>query len=249
MEADPVAAHRPERCEQLREDTDRDLILSAEQAVAYGVADARARQPEAGHRGRLYARARDTPTDRIIASLSAHHDSARALAAGLTDEQLKARAGRRSGPSPRCLSHLGQRRRDQPPASSAASAGEPAPRGRQPGHLGPLGRARPAGAGRRVRRARRGVIVELVEALTAEQRDTLRVDLGFLPEPVPLVDARRDASQRGRPPRLGRPGRVDPAATVGAEGGRAAARAARRRAGLPAGLHRQARRRSSRPRS
>ena len=35
-----LSLHTGQTVERLREDTDRDLILSAEQAVAYGVADA-----------------------------------------------------------------------------------------------------------------------------------------------------------------------------------------------------------------
>ena len=47
--------------ERLRDDTDRDLILSAQQAVDVRARGHRARQPEGGCRSRRYARARADP--------------------------------------------------------------------------------------------------------------------------------------------------------------------------------------------
>jgi hypothetical protein len=62
-----------------------------------------------------------------------------------------------------------------------------------------------------------GLWIETVEALTAEQRASLTVDLGFLPEPVPLVVALgmrlNELANHGWDVRVG----LDPTAEVTAE--------------------------------
>ncbi|MFD4676450.1 maleylpyruvate isomerase family mycothiol-dependent enzyme [Lentzea sp. NPDC058450] len=125
--------------------------------------------------------------DRTIAALRSEHDSLAALVRDLADEQLAAASGASEWTVAQALSHLG----------SGAEIG-----------LAPIARA----AGENVEAEENQTIwarwdasaprtqaegflehntrwIETVEALTPEQRSELLVDLGFLPEPVPLLTA------------------------------------------------------------
>ncbi|MET9224586.1 maleylpyruvate isomerase family mycothiol-dependent enzyme [Lentzea sp. NPDC003310] len=125
--------------------------------------------------------------DRTITALRTEHDELAGLVRTLTDEQLASTSGASEWTVAQALSHLG----------SGAEIG-----------LAPIARA----TGETVEaeenqaiwarwdasepRAQAQGFLEhnarwlgLVEALTPEQRSTLTVDLGFLPEPVPLLTA------------------------------------------------------------
>jgi uncharacterized protein (TIGR03083 family) len=125
--------------------------------------------------------------DRTITALRSEHDTLAALVRTLTDEQLAATSGAAEWTVAQALSHLGSGA-EIGRAPIARAAGETvaaednqtiwarwdasAPRAQAEGFLEHNGRW-----------------LELVEALTPEQRSSLKVDLGFLPEPVPLLTA------------------------------------------------------------
>ncbi|MGV9360724.1 maleylpyruvate isomerase family mycothiol-dependent enzyme [Amycolatopsis sp. NPDC003731] len=125
--------------------------------------------------------------DRTIAALRSEHDTLADLVRGLTDEQLAAPSGAAEWTVAQVLSHLGSGA-EIGRAPLARAAGETvaaeenqaiwarwdasAPRAQAEGFLEHNARW-----------------LETVEALTPEQRSSLTVDLGFLPEPVPLVTA------------------------------------------------------------
>ena len=125
--------------------------------------------------------------DRTITALRSEHDTLADLVRGLTDDQLAAPSGAADWTVAQALSHLGSGA-EIGRAPIARAAGETvaaednqtiwarwdasAPRAQAEGFLEHNGRW-----------------LETVEALTPEQRSSLTVDLGFLPEPVPLVTA------------------------------------------------------------
>jgi uncharacterized protein (TIGR03083 family) len=125
--------------------------------------------------------------DRTIAALRAEHDVLAGLVRTLTDDQLATTSGAADWTVAQALSHLGSGAEigRAPIARATGETVEPednqtiwarwdasAPRAQAEGFLEHNGRW-----------------LELVEALTPEQRSSLTVDLGFLPEPVPLVTA------------------------------------------------------------
>jgi uncharacterized protein (TIGR03083 family) len=125
--------------------------------------------------------------DRTITALRAEHDVLAGLVSTLTDDQLAATSGAEEWTVAQALSHLGSGA-EIGYAPIATAAGEDvvaeenqtiwarwdssAPRAQAEGFLEHNGRW-----------------LDMVEALTPEQRSSLVVDLGFLPEPVPLVTA------------------------------------------------------------
>jgi uncharacterized protein (TIGR03083 family) len=125
--------------------------------------------------------------DRTITALRSEHDALAGLVRGLTDDQLAATSGAAEWTVAQALSHLGSGA-EIGRAPIARAAGEivaaednqtiwarwdaSAPRAQAEGFLEHNGRW-----------------LETVEALTPEQRSALTVDLGFLPEPVPLLTA------------------------------------------------------------
>jgi uncharacterized protein (TIGR03083 family) len=125
--------------------------------------------------------------DRTIAALRAEHDVLAGLARTLTDDQLAARSGATEWTVAQVLSHLGSGAEigRTPIARAAGETVEvednqtiwarwdaSAPRAQAEGFLEYNSRW-----------------LDMVEALTPEQRTSLTVDLGFLPEPVPLLTA------------------------------------------------------------
>ncbi|MGK3208511.1 maleylpyruvate isomerase family mycothiol-dependent enzyme [Amycolatopsis sp. MEPSY49] len=125
--------------------------------------------------------------DRTITALRAEHDVLAALVRTLTDEQLAARSGASEWTVAQALSHLG----------SGAEIGR-APIARAAGETVEAEDNQTIWArwdGSTPRAQAEGFLehnarwLDLVEALTPEQRTSLTVDLGFLPEPVPLVTA------------------------------------------------------------
>lgn len=125
--------------------------------------------------------------DRTITALRAEHDALDGLVRTLTDDQLALTGGAAEWTVAQTLSHLGSGA-EIGRAPIARAAGETvtaednqtiwarwdssAPRAQAEGFLEHDGRW-----------------LAMVEAFTPEQRSSLTVDLGFLPEPVPLVTA------------------------------------------------------------
>lgn len=125
--------------------------------------------------------------DRTITALRSEHDLLADLVRALTDEQLATTSGAAEWTVAQVLSHLGSGA-EIGRAPIVRAAGETvtaednqtiwarwdasAPRAQAEGFLEHNGRW-----------------LDTVEALTPEQRSSLTVDLGFLPEPVPLVTA------------------------------------------------------------
>ena len=125
--------------------------------------------------------------DRTITALRSEHDMLAGLVRSFTDDQLATSSGAAEWTVAQVLSHLGSGA-EIGRAPIARAAGETvaaednqtiwarwdssSPRAQAEGFLEHDGRW-----------------LELVEALTPEQRSSLIVDLGFLPEPVPLVTA------------------------------------------------------------
>jgi uncharacterized protein (TIGR03083 family) len=123
--------------------------------------------------------------DRTITALRAEHDMLAGLVRTLTDDQLATASGAAEWTVAQALSHLGSGA-EIGRAPIARAAGEAvavednqtiwarwdasAPRAQAEGFLDYNGRW-----------------LDTVEALTPEQRTSLTVDLGFLPEPVPLL--------------------------------------------------------------
>ncbi|MET1075317.1 MAG: maleylpyruvate isomerase family mycothiol-dependent enzyme [Umezawaea sp.] len=125
--------------------------------------------------------------DRTITALRSEHDVLADLVRGLTDDQLATTSGASEWTVAQAVSHLGSGA-EIGRAPIAQAAGETvaaednqaiwarwdasAPRAQVEGFLEHNGRW-----------------LDTVEALTPEQRSSLTVDLGFLPEPVPLATA------------------------------------------------------------
>ena len=125
--------------------------------------------------------------NRTITALRAEHDMLAGLVRGITDDQLAMTSGAAEWTVAQVLSHLGSGA-EIGRAPIARAVGEAvvaeenqtiwarwdasAPRAQAEGFLEHNSRW-----------------LDMVEALTPEQRSSLIVDLGFLPEPVPLVTA------------------------------------------------------------
>lgn len=125
--------------------------------------------------------------DRTIAALRAEHDSLTTLLPNLTDEQLAGPSGASEWTIAQVLSHLGSGA-EIGRLPIARALGESVPDEDNESiwarwdAAGPVDQA--AGF---VRHGQ--AYLDTIESLTPEQRESLIVDLGFLPEPVPLVVA------------------------------------------------------------
>src|SRR6478735_7333452 len=124
-------------------------------------------------------------TDRVIAALRANHDALVALVPGLTAQQLTGPSGASEWSVAQVLSHLGSGAEiSRKPIATAAGEQVEAEDNQSIW-------ARWDGSSPSQQAA--GYVehdtayLDTVEALTAEQRDSLRIDMGFLPEPVPVV--------------------------------------------------------------
>jgi uncharacterized protein (TIGR03083 family) len=125
--------------------------------------------------------------DRTIAALRANHDMLATLVPGLPDEALTGPSGASEWTVAQVLSHLGSGAEiTTKPIATAAGLPVEAEDNQAVwarwDAAGPVDQA----AGFIEHDTR---LVQLLEGLTAEQRADLRIDLGFLPEPVPLVVA------------------------------------------------------------
>jgi uncharacterized protein (TIGR03083 family) len=126
-------------------------------------------------------------TDRVIAALRANHDTLVAVVPGLTLQQLTGRSGASEWSIAQVLSHLGSGAEiaRKPIATAAGEQVEPEDNesiwarwdGSSPGQQATAFVEHDT------------AYLETVEGLDAEQRESLKVDMGFLPEPVPLVVA------------------------------------------------------------
>lgn len=125
--------------------------------------------------------------DRAIASLQAHHDDLARLVPTLTDEQLTGPSGAAEWTIAQVLSHLGSGA-EIGRLPIATAAGQPVEREDNASIWARWDAAPPREqATAYVEHDRR--LLDTLEALTPEQRESLSVDLGFLPAPVPLVVA------------------------------------------------------------
>ncbi|SFW78763.1 maleylpyruvate isomerase family mycothiol-dependent enzyme [Amycolatopsis australiensis] len=125
--------------------------------------------------------------DRTIAVLRAEHDRLAGLVRTRTDDQLAATGGAAEWTVAQVLSRLGSGA-EIGRAPIARALGETVP-----AEDNPTIWARWDASAPRVQAEgfleHNGRWLETVEALTSEQRSSLTVDLGFLPEPVPLLTA------------------------------------------------------------
>jgi uncharacterized protein (TIGR03083 family) len=127
-------------------------------------------------------------TDRSIAALRAHHDTVAAVANDLTDEQLGSPSGASRWTIAQVLSHLGSQSEIMLPALLAAVDGTtPAAPDNQAIWDRWDAAAPRAQADGFVEHGARYLAV--LEGLSDSQRASVRLDLGFLPEPVPLAVA------------------------------------------------------------
>lgn len=125
--------------------------------------------------------------DRVVASLRLHHDILTALLPNLTDEQLTGPSGASEWSIAQVLSHLGSGA-EISRAPIARAAGEDVAAEDNQEIWARWDAASPVdqAAGFVEHNA---AYLETVEGLSAEQRSSLMVDMGFLPEPVPLLVA------------------------------------------------------------
>jgi uncharacterized protein (TIGR03083 family) len=128
-----------------------------------------------------------TLVGRAITALRTEHDTLMALLANLDDGRLNAPSGAADWTIAQVFSHLGSGAEiGRPPIARAA--GETVEIQDNQTIWARWDATDPAGqAAGFVEHDRR--LLDVVEALTAEQRSSLTVDLGFLPEPVPLAVA------------------------------------------------------------
>jgi uncharacterized protein (TIGR03083 family) len=126
-------------------------------------------------------------TDRVIAALRHNHETLVALLPNLSEEQLRGPSGASEWSIAQVLSHLGSGAEiTRVPIARAAGADLPEPDNQAIWARWDAAEPLDQAAGYVEHDA---AYLETVEALTPEQRDRLMVDLGFLPEPVPLLVA------------------------------------------------------------
>jgi len=156
-----------------------------------------------------------TLVDRTAAAIRANHDTLAALVPTLSEEQLAGPSGAAEWTVAQVLSHLGSGAEiSRKPI--AAAAGEQVEAEENQAIWARWNALPPAeqAAGYVTHDA---AYLDTVEALSAEQRQSLIIDLGFLPQPVPLVVALgmrlNEVANHAWDVRVG----VDPSATVDTE--------------------------------
>lgn len=125
--------------------------------------------------------------DRAIASLQAHHDDLALLVPTLTDEQLAGPSGASEWTVAQVLSHLGSGAEISRRPIAAASGQPFDDEDNQSVWARWDGSTPREQADGFVRHDAR--YLETLAALTPEQRESLSIDMGFLPAPVPLLVA------------------------------------------------------------
>lgn len=125
--------------------------------------------------------------DRTITALRAEHDGMVTLLPNLADEQLEGPSGASEWTIAQVLSHLGSGA-EITRKPIARAAGEPVAEEDNESVWARWDAAGPVDQAAGFIRHDEDYLAT-IEPLTAEQRESLTVDLGFLPEPVPLVVA------------------------------------------------------------
>ena len=128
----------------------------------------------------------DHPSKRIVASLRAHHDQLADIVAALSDEELTGPSGAAEWRLCDVLSHLGSGAEIMVKPLQAAIAGQPAAPGDNQAVWARWDAATPREQATWFVQ-HDAAMVETAECLSDDQLETLLVDLGFLPEPVPFV--------------------------------------------------------------
>jgi uncharacterized protein (TIGR03083 family) len=123
--------------------------------------------------------------DRTITALRANHDVLAGLVPGLTDDQLNGPSGASEWTIAQVLSHMGSGAEIGLAGYTAALGGSPVPDDFNQGVWDRWNAMSPQeqAAGYLEHDAR---LLKTLEGLTADQRDSLEIDLGFLPAPVPV---------------------------------------------------------------
>jgi uncharacterized protein (TIGR03083 family) len=155
--------------------------------------------------------------DRTIAALRTTHDSLAPLVPGLSAEQLTGPSGASEWTIAQVLSHLGSGAEIALAGYRAALTGEPAPgQGFNPSVWARWDAMTPQEQADGFLEHDE-VVVRTLEELAPEQRETTTVELGFLPEPLPLAGAvgmrLHEAAQHAWDVRVG----LDPQAGVDPE--------------------------------
>lgn len=153
--------------------------------------------------------------DRVVAALSANHDTLAALVPTLSEEDLQSPSGATEWTVAQALSHLGSGAEiGRKPI--AAAAGEQVEAEDNQSIWARWNAASPADQAAEFVK-HNAAYLDTIEALSSEQREGLLVDLGFLPEPVPLLVALgmrlNEVANHAWDVRVG----VDPHATVDTE--------------------------------
>ncbi|MGZ0146011.1 maleylpyruvate isomerase family mycothiol-dependent enzyme [Kribbella sp. WER1] len=152
-----------------------------------------------------------TLLDRVVAALRANHDTLAALVPTLSESQLRSGSGATDWTVAQVLSHLGSGA-EIGRTPIAAAAGEHVEAADNQSVWARWDAASPADQAAGFVKYNQAYL-DTVEALSAEQRE-LRIDLGFLPEPVPLAVALamrlNEVANHAWDVRVG----VDPSATV-----------------------------------
>ena len=126
-----------------------------------------------------------TLTDRTITALRRLHDHLAGVASGLTEDQLASQSGSSEWTVADVLSHLGSGAEiNRYTLQRAQGDDADAPTNEQ---VWDRWNALPPAEQAAGFVASSGALVELLESLTEEQRIGTMVDLGFLPQPVPLA--------------------------------------------------------------
>jgi uncharacterized protein (TIGR03083 family) len=126
--------------------------------------------------------------DRAITSLRTHHDRLAEVVGELTPDQLSGPSAASEWSIAQVLSHLGSGAEIFLPRFTAGIAGEKAPDADNQAVWDRWDAASPADqASGFLEHDER--LVGLLEELSPDQRSTITIDLGFTPEPVPLLQA------------------------------------------------------------
>lgn len=122
---------------------------------------------------------------RAVSTLRAHHHELAALVAALSDEQLTAPSGAAQWRICDVLSHLGSGAEIMLQPLQAAIVGEPVGESRNQ-EVWDRWNAAPPQEQASWFVQHDAALVTALESLSDEQHETLRLELGFLPEPVPM---------------------------------------------------------------
>ncbi len=125
--------------------------------------------------------------DRVIAALRSNHDTLVTLVPSLSDDQLAGPSGASEWTIAQVLSHLGSGA-EISVKPIAAAAGLPVEAEDNQAIWARWDAAAPADQASGLVK-HDTTYLDTVEGLSAEQRESITVDMGFLPEPVPLVVA------------------------------------------------------------